>query len=206
MNTGNAIQLAIENFQSGNLEETVNICQKILDLQSTDSYLINFVGALFYQVGLNYQEKGQLQEAIYFYQKAIQIDSNITDAYYNLGTIFKRRGQLDEAITCYQKVLQINPGYIEAYYDFVDAVQEKAKPGVDSSYYNRIIQDIPNYLESYLNLGVVFEERGLLDEAITCYEKVLHIQTLKVHMGTICVHFYYLEISHASQSTIMGWQ
>jgi protein O-GlcNAc transferase len=175
MDINEAIQSAIENLQSGNLIEAGNICIEILKLQTNDVYILSLIGGIYFQIGYAYQEKGRLDEAISFYQKALQIDPNIADTHYNLGTVLKRKGKLDKAITCYQKALQVNPEYIEAYYDLVDVIREEAEIENDPSVYKRSLNIIPDQAESYLHLGVVLEEKGLFEEAAICYEKTLNL-------------------------------
>ena len=43
-------------------------------------------------------QKGQLDEAIAQYQKALEINANYADARNNLGNVFFRKGELDAAI------------------------------------------------------------------------------------------------------------
>ena len=61
----------------------------------------------YYNLGVVIHEKRQLDEAITYYKKAIQIDPNLTDAYYNLGIALQEEEQFEEAITYYQKALRL---------------------------------------------------------------------------------------------------
>ena len=58
--------------------------------------------------------KGDVDEAIAQYQKALQIKPDNVEACNNLGNALFRKGNVDEAIVRYQKALQINPDYAEA--------------------------------------------------------------------------------------------
>ena len=61
--------------------------------------------------------KGQREEAITCFQKAIQINTNLPDAYYNLGNAFKDKGQLEVAIPYYQKAIQRAPDFVDAHWN-----------------------------------------------------------------------------------------
>jgi Flp pilus assembly protein TadD len=70
-----------------------------------------------YNLGLDLDHKGRVDEAIAHYQKALQIDPGYEDSHYSLGNAFAEQGQLDEAIAQFQKALQIDPGYADAHFN-----------------------------------------------------------------------------------------
>ena len=59
--------------------------------------------------------RGQVDEAIAHYQKALEIKPDYAEAHNNLGAALAGRGQVDEAIAHYQKALEIKPDYAEAH-------------------------------------------------------------------------------------------
>ena len=63
----------------------------------------------FYNMGTAFHGKNSIDEAISFYQKALQLNPDIIGAYYNLGTIFQGKKQLDEAVMYYKKALDLDP-------------------------------------------------------------------------------------------------
>ena len=67
---------------------------------------------IYNNLGISLKDKGNIDEAIVNYQKAINLNPNLYYAYYNLGVVLREKGQLDEAITCYQKAIQLNPNYV----------------------------------------------------------------------------------------------
>ena len=58
-------------------------------------------------------KKGNVDEAIVHYQKALQIKPDYAEAHNNLGNTLLKMGNVDEAITHYQKALQINPDHVQ---------------------------------------------------------------------------------------------
>jgi superkiller protein 3 len=68
-----------------------------------------------YNLGVALKAKGQLEEAIEAYRKAIQLDPNYANAYSNLGSALYDKGQLEEAIEAYRKAIQLDPNYADAY-------------------------------------------------------------------------------------------
>ena len=59
--------------------------------------------------GLDYQQQGQLEQAVVQYQQAIQLDPNYADAHNKLGAVHQQQGQLEKAIAQYQQAFQRDP-------------------------------------------------------------------------------------------------
>ena len=65
--------------------------------------------------GIAYAEKGNLDQAISDFTRAINIDPRGADAYNNRGGAYVRKGNLDQAISDCNKAIEINPKYADAY-------------------------------------------------------------------------------------------
>jgi len=55
-----------------------------------------------------------LDEAIVQYQKAIELQPRLPQAYNDLGNAFRRKGMAAEAMACYQKAIELQPQFIPA--------------------------------------------------------------------------------------------
>lgn len=64
-----------------------------------------------YNLGLLYQNRGDLDLAAEAFLKAVEIDYHETDAHYQLGRIARQQDKLDEAIAHFEKVVQQNPNH-----------------------------------------------------------------------------------------------
>src|SRR3989338_11675443 len=71
----------------------------------------------YYKRGLAYQDKGQYDQAISDYSRALEIDPWDTAAYNNRGDTYENKGQYDQAISDYNRALEIDPWYALAYYN-----------------------------------------------------------------------------------------
>jgi tetratricopeptide (TPR) repeat protein len=65
--------------------------------------------------GAAYGEKGQYDQAISDFNKAIEINPRYHKAYNNRGIVHRRKGQYDGAISDFNKAIEINPLDAEAY-------------------------------------------------------------------------------------------
>jgi len=70
---------------------------------------------LYNNRGAAYGEKGQYDQAISEFNKAIEINTRYSKAYNNRGIVYRRKGQYDRAISDFNKAIEINPLDAEAY-------------------------------------------------------------------------------------------
>jgi Tfp pilus assembly protein PilF len=59
--------------------------------------------------GINVAQKGLWREAIYRWERAIQIDPTYAAAFNNLGIAYEHEGQLTKARKAYEKALALDP-------------------------------------------------------------------------------------------------
>lgn len=71
---------------------------------------------LWIMLGVAYQLKNMYDEAIFYYDKAIGIDTNNLDANSNKGFTLLDKGNIDKAIEYFQKTISINKEYANSYY------------------------------------------------------------------------------------------
>jgi tetratricopeptide (TPR) repeat protein len=64
-----------------------------------------------YNRGLANKEKGEYDQAISDYNKALELKPNYADAYNNRGIAHDDKGEYDQAISDYDMALKINPTY-----------------------------------------------------------------------------------------------
>jgi tetratricopeptide (TPR) repeat protein len=57
-------------------------------------------------------QKGQVNEALEQFQKALEINPDYVDAHSNFSVALFQKGQVDDAVAHYRKALEINPKYV----------------------------------------------------------------------------------------------
>jgi tetratricopeptide (TPR) repeat protein len=73
------------------------------------------VTASFISIGVVYEKKGDLEDALFQHQKALEIQTrvfgsdhlDVAKSYNNIGTVYNRQGKYEEALEYYQKDLDI---------------------------------------------------------------------------------------------------
>ena len=128
-----------------------------------------------FNLAIQHHQRGNFQEAISYYKKAIQINPNLSEAHNNLGYAYQGLGKTQEAINCYQKAIQINPNLSEVHNNLGYAYQELGKTQEAMNCYQKAIQINSDYVEAHNNLGHLYRELGKTQEAMNCYQKAIDL-------------------------------
>lgn len=126
----------------------------------------------FFNTGNNCYNKGDVENAIKNFQKAIELNPNHAEAYAKLGLIWYRyKEDYNTAIKYYLKAIEVNPNLAEAHFNLGNAYWQKSinKMAVYSANaikcYLKVIELNPNHAEAYSNLGNEYYHKG--DEDIS---------------------------------------
>ncbi len=140
-------------------------------------------------LGFLLAKNGQTDDAIFHYQKALEICPNYPEAHFNLGIQFAYIGRIDEAIFQYQKALEANPSYFEACNNLANAFIKTGRINEAVAYYRKALDINPNFAEAHYNLAVILSSIGQEDESLFHYKRALENKPdyLEAHtdIGTI---------------------
>ena len=116
------------------------------------------------------------QDAINYYNKAIDINPKHTNSYYNLGLLLNEIKNYKEAIGCFEKTLETEPGFKNAN-NVLGIIYFKLGENLKAiTCYENEIQINPLNIEAYNNLGIVFYNLGEIQKARNFYEKAIQIE------------------------------
>ena len=103
--------------------------------------------------GDNNYNKGNFQEAIIDYTKAIEIYPNDAKIYINRGVSYANIKNYSQAITDFTKAIEINPDLSEAYLNRGNAYAISGTISQSISDFSKAIEINPDYKEAYFNRG-----------------------------------------------------
>ena len=141
-----------ERHLEGNLGDAIVYYTEVISLDPD-----RFIAAnAYYNRGLAYGRKGELDKAIQDFSKVIDWNDNYAAAYYNRGLAYGRKGELDKAIQDFSKAIDLKPAYAEAYNYRGNAYAQKADSDRAIQDYNKAIELSPEYAAVYYNRGLAF--------------------------------------------------
>jgi tetratricopeptide (TPR) repeat protein len=71
----------------------------------------------YFREGVAYHKEGDLESAIEYYDKALEMDSELKFAWSNKGYALQNLGVYDEALKCYYNAFEIDSGFADAWYN-----------------------------------------------------------------------------------------
>ncbi len=138
------------------LQTLVALCPDIADAH-------NILGSI-------YQQKGDLEEAIASYLKAINCGTDAYMAYNNLGCALRLRGDVEGATAAYRKSLEINPDFPAAMNNLGTALRDQGCLDESIAWYRKAIQLNPDFAEAHWNLSFALLLKGDYEEGWEEYE------------------------------------
>ena len=161
-----AMAIALQSYQNGNLSQAESSCHQILQQQPNYAEALQLLGVMAHQVG-------KLKEAIVYYQQTLAFKPEQTEVYYNLGYALQQQGNLRAAIDHYQQALARKPDYIDAHYNLGYALQQQGDLRAAIEHYQQAIALNPQDAQAWGNLAHAFQQQGQLETAVAHYQQAL---------------------------------
>jgi type IV pilus assembly protein PilF len=85
------------------------------------------------EFGINVAQRGLWREAIYRWEKAVELDPTYAAAYNDLAIAYEHEGQLDKARKAYEKALELAPNnaQIRQNYELFKEINDRTSSGKD---------------------------------------------------------------------------
>jgi tetratricopeptide (TPR) repeat protein len=119
--------------------------------------------------------KGNFQDAINNYTKAIEINPDYAEAYNNRGNTYLQLGSYDLALNDYLNAIRLKPDYTEAYYDCGNLYSSQGLYDKAITNYSKAIELEPDHFKAFNNRGFAYFKQELLDKSIEDYTKAVEL-------------------------------
>lgn len=146
-------ELAISQFNNGQLMEARQICEELRLLDPADPVIVCLLGMV-------YGSLNQFHKSIQFTRKAIEIDPDYVNAHYNLGIALQRIGELKEAAGEFEYVIARRADNIQALFSLGNIRRDFGEYQQAAECYRRIQQLDPGNLDAVAGEAEVFEKQG----------------------------------------------
>lgn len=129
----------------------------------------------YVEMGVMHSEIGS-DLALDYYNSALAIFPESTEAWYGIGMFHQKKGELEEAIMAYKTVITFDSTWADPYYNqgYIHLI---VNGNLDSAifYLSKATELDPNYFQAYNNLGLAYETKGDLVNAKKFYQKAVDI-------------------------------
>jgi tetratricopeptide (TPR) repeat protein len=115
------------------------------------------------------------EEAIEYYDRALELSPGYADAYSNKGFACEELGRLNEAISYYNKSLEINPKDARTYYNRGYVRMKLGKYDKAVLDYDLAIANHNNFPEAHFNKGIIYSRLGGHEDAIFSYNSAIEL-------------------------------
>ncbi len=119
---------------------------------------------------------GRYSEAIASFDRALEIQPDLKEAWYNRGLALGNLGRYDEAIAAYDQAIEIKPDKDEAWYGRGLALANLGRLEDAIAAYDRALEIKPDDDEAWNNRGNALNNLGRYDEALAAYDRALEIK------------------------------
>lgn len=163
------LKKALHKHQSGDVRGAEELYKKILrdDAHDVDGN---------YLLGALYAERGELERALKFTQRAAQHAPRSPFVQNNLGNIYRLGGELDMARQCYQRAIAIDPNAMEPYNNLGIVMKRLGDNAAAIELYQQAIDRNPLFVPAHYNLAKALRDSGQDEAAAACYRRVLELQ------------------------------
>jgi len=123
-------------------------------------------------------KEGDIDGAISFFNRAIELDPNYAESYNNLGFIYHKKGDYERAKEYFEKTLEINPNHEKARMNLknIDALMKIPKEErTRGEILTERDKSVSERVESLNNLGVEKGKSGDLEGAILLFNKAVEL-------------------------------
>ena len=127
-------------------------------------------------------ERGQLNDALSNFQRALAVRSGSEHRHYHLslalihdsvGNVLGRQGRVDEAIAQFRQAIEFRPDYPDAHYNLGTSLFQKGDLDGAIAEWRTTLSIHPYDAGAHTSLGNALVQKGFLGEAVDHYEKAL---------------------------------
>lgn len=138
--------------------------------------LQNISPDIFLRHGDKYILGGNYEDAVLYYEKALQGMPSDSDIYYNLGVASFKMGKLEKAIKENENAARLQPLDAGIHYNLGVTYGEAGMWQKAIREYRKVIKIDSSYPKAYYNLGIAYGKTGKWNNALNIYRKLISLE------------------------------
>ena len=121
--------------------------------------------------GLNFLNKGNYNDALDKFNKALDVDPNLTEYNYYKGVTQQLLSQFDNALESFNKELSLNPNHINSLISkgTTLCILDRKEDGIAE--FDKALEIEPNNIQALNNKSIALQQLNKYDESIECLDK-----------------------------------
>jgi tetratricopeptide (TPR) repeat protein len=139
----------------------------------------------YYNVGYNYTQKKDYEQAEAAFLKSIELKATYVDAYNGLATVYNAQKKFDKAQEASQKAAELanaagpgaggGAGAVDAEYNQGVIDWNAGKIAEAQEHFQKVVFMKPDHADAHYQLGMALVNQGKLAEAVPMFEKYLQL-------------------------------
>ena len=126
-------------------------------------------------LGLISAREGRTEQAIGYFDQALELSPDNVVALENLGSAYRRLKQWDDARKAFERALAVSPDDPDANYGLGMVYAQTDDPAHALEHLTRALQSRPAYPEALNNLGILYLRTQRRDEAVAKFEECIRV-------------------------------
>jgi protein O-mannosyl-transferase len=131
---------------------------------------------LSFDLGAVFEQNGDLDQAVAYYERTLDLNSNYEKAITGLGNIDLRRGATGQAKSAYERALALNPVDVTALVNYGATLQQLGDFVGAKQQEEKAISINPSDANAYINLGVDLFKLGSIDAAVETLRHAIELE------------------------------
>ena len=192
---------ALEFFHQGLVQNALDRASQLLEIPEFEAEMSHLVGACFHQLmrhqealpflrkaiisnplqsaylntyGVVLRKANCLEQSYRSYDKAIELDSDFSDAFYNRGNVLAELERKDQAADSFRRCLDLNPIHNNAHHNLANIYRDQNKIDLSLEHYQLSDQCDHNNPDMHCNWGLALQLKELWSQAINCFEVAIN--------------------------------
>ena len=130
----------------------------------------------WFEQGLLLEQQGaQLEEIIFAYEKAAELDPTSAGALVNLGTVYFNGHAYRDAEKLYRKALEVDPNYALAHFNLGNLFDERNDRAKALFHYQAALRIHPNYADANYNIALLYQSTNQPMKAVRHWKLYLKL-------------------------------
>jgi tetratricopeptide (TPR) repeat protein len=123
-------------------------------------------------LGLCRERAGFTNEAIAYYERAVQVQPNAS-AYYNLANVLSNQGDLEKAEKNFRSAIELKPEFVKALYNYGALMAKQGRVDDAARNYAAAVKLKPDFADAHLSFGALLAGQQKWNEAIAEFKAAL---------------------------------